>query len=42
MRSLLVFALASLALSAAPARADDAATISVEVVEDTPSADPGS
>jgi hypothetical protein len=41
MRSLLVFALASLALSAAPARADDAATISVEVVQDTPAADPG-
>jgi hypothetical protein len=42
MRSLFALALAPLALAAAPARADQAATISVEVVQDTPAADPGS
>ena len=42
MRRVLALALSLFALAAAPARADDVAAISVEVVQDTPGADPGS
>jgi hypothetical protein len=41
MRSLLALAFSLFALVAAPVRADEAATISVEVVQDTPVTDPG-